>query len=192
MFRAHGLSVVAFASLFVLSAGAVMAQSFSRLELSQVSPPAGFENSLSFTVTYYQSMDGMEFEVFPTRADKEKDFDLILAQVVRRIIEQEYEGKKRWLDETDVKPASPQEIRKLVATDFLTPAWSRSAQKALSQYLSQHGRQLKLNKIIAYLDYQDEKGTYVSGIDVDPVLFRFGTGQQRDQATVIMIRQTDR
>ncbi len=61
----------------------------------------------------------------------------------------------------------------------------------MSSYLQQQGRQLRLNKIVAYLDSKDEKGNYLSGLDVDPILFRFGTGQQRDHVTVIMINQTN-
>ena len=161
---------------------------YQALELTQVDPLHGFENSVRYQVSYWAEVAGQKVEVFPTRAEKERDFDLILAQVVRLYITDEYDAKGRFLDETDVKPASPQEILHLVSHDSVSPAWSSSHQEALSRYLQLNANSLVLNKIAAYLDYNDGKGNWFSGIDVDPVLFRFGQGAGRDEVSLIQVQ----
>ncbi len=191
MFRSRSLVRVVVAVLFGLLPLSVSAQSFSQLGLDRVTPPDRFENSICYEITYLKDLDGKPFEVFPAREEKEADLDLIMAQVVRRVITEEYEGKGKYLDETNLQPASAQEIRHLVSTSFVTPAWGKAGQQEMALYLQQNSNFLKLYKLEAYLDYQDDKGSFCSGLDVNPVLFRFGTGQQRDRVTIVFVRQSD-
>ncbi|HNW33796.1 MAG TPA: hypothetical protein PKM25_02615 [Candidatus Ozemobacteraceae bacterium] len=190
MFR-H-FSVVSFVviCLFSFLSAPVAAQGYDDLELAPVSAPQGFENSICFEVSYFQKVNGQKLEVFPARAEKEKDLDLILAQIVRRVIDTEYNAKGRYLDETSLNDSTPQEIQNLVSTDYLSKSWGKSSQKELSRYLQQNSNSLKLYKLDAYLDYADDKGSYFSGLDVDPILFRFGQERGRDLVTVIFINQT--
>jgi len=190
MFR--NIFVVSFVLVCLLSflSVPVAAQSYNDLELAPVSAPQGFENSICFEISYFQKLNGQKFEVFPARSEKEKDLDLILAQIVRHIIDTEYNAKGRYLDETSLKDSTPQEIQHLVSTNYLSMAWGKSAQKELSHYLQQNSNSLKLYKLDAYLDYADDKGCYFSGLDVDPILFRFGQERGRDLVTIIFINQT--
>ncbi|NLI79100.1 MAG: hypothetical protein GX442_21985 [Candidatus Riflebacteria bacterium] len=191
MSRSRSLLSIVFAILFGVLPLSAAAQSFTQLGLDRVSPPDRFENSICFELTYLKDLDGKPFEVFPGRAEKEQDLDLILAQVVRRVITEEYEDKGKYLDETNLQPSTPQEIRHLVGTGFVTPAWGKAGQREMALYLQQNSNFLKLYKLEAYLDYKDDKGSYCSGLDVNPVLFRFGMGQQRDRVTIVFVRQTD-
>ena len=191
MFRSRSLLSIVFAILFGVLPLSAAAQSFSQLGLDRVSPPDRFENSICFELTYLKDLDGKPFEVFPSRAEKEQDLDLILAQVVRRVITEDYENHGKYLDETNLQPASAQEIRHLVGTGFVTPAWGKASQQEMALYLQQNSNFLKTYKLEVYLDYQDDKGSYCSGLDVNPLLFRFGAGQQRDRVTIVFVRQTD-
>lgn len=177
--------------LFSFLSVPVAANSFDDLVLTDVSAPRGFENSISFEVSYFQNVNGNKFEVFPVVSDKEKDLDLILAQVVKRVIDIEYNGKGRYLDETDLKDSTPQEIQHLVSTDFISKAWSNASRKEIAHYLQQNSNSLKLFRLDAYLDYADDKGNYFSGLDKNPLLFRFGHERGRDIVTIVFVNQTN-
>jgi hypothetical protein len=192
MYRSRSLVVVLlFVCLSLFVPTGARAQSFNNLTITQVNAPQQFENSVCYEISYLGSVNGHTFEVFPSRPEKELAMDVILAQVVRHLIENEYEANGRYLDETDLKSASPQEIKHLVSRDFISKAWGKSNQKELSYYLQHNSNSLLLFKLMAYLDYVDDKGLFVSGLDVNPVLFRFGQGQMRDRVTIIIINQSD-
>lgn len=190
MFRHFSVVSFVIMCLFSILSAPVSAQGYNDLELTRVSSPQGFENSVSFEVSYYQKINDQKFEVFPVRSDKEKDLDLILAQVVRHVIDTEYNANGRYLDETDLKDSTPQEIQYLVSTDFISKAWGNSSQKQLSHYLQQNSNSLKLFKLDAYLDYADDKGSFFSGLDTNPLLFRFTSERGHDLVTIIFVNQT--
>jgi len=171
-----------------LLAGVLPAAAFQTLELTPVPAPAGFEQTVRYQVSFFQTIDGQKVEVFPTRDEKMREFDLILAAIVRRVVDEEYEGKGKFLDETDVKPCSPQEVMHLVSAPGHSPTWGKAAREDLQRFLNQGAGTLRLQKLEAYLDYQNDKGQYVSGLDVDPILYRWGSGSRaRDEVTVLMI-----
>lgn len=192
MFRSLSLACfVLFLSLVVIMPASALDRSISRVELTQVAAPAGFENSTSYEVLYFATVEGIEVEVFPSRAEKEKDFDLILTAVARHYVESEYEANGKYLDETNVEKTTSQEIRHLISTNFVSKAWSKKARKALANYLQQNSRSLALYRLDAYLDYASDKGDYVSGLDTNPLLFRFGTGVNRDRVTIIQVSRSN-
>ena len=168
------------------------ADCFQTVELTPVQPLVKFENSVRYEITYWQTLDGKKFQVFPNRADKEKDYDLILAAVVRYYIEVEYQAKGHYLDEAEVQPTTAQEILHQVSIDFLSAAWGKGNQQELGFFLRQNSNSLKLNKLVAYLDYIGEKGEGVSGIDIDPILFQFGaTPERADEVSIICVKTSN-
>ncbi|HEY9069175.1 MAG TPA: hypothetical protein VIV61_02905 [Candidatus Ozemobacteraceae bacterium] len=190
MFRSVSIVCFVIVCLFSFLAAPVSAQGYNDLELAPVSAPQGFENSVSFEIAYFQKVNGQKFEVFPLRAEKEKDLDLIMAQIVRHVIDTEYNAKGRYLDETTLNDSTPQEIQHLVSTDFISKAWGKSGQKEIAHYLQQNSNFLKLFRLDAYLDYADDKGSFFSGLDTNPVLFRFGQERGRDVVTVVFVNQS--
>ncbi len=192
MFRSVSLvCFVLFLSLVAVIPASALDRSISRVELVQAAAPVGFENSTSYEVLYFSTVEGIEVEVFPSRTEKDKDFDLILAAVVRHYVENEYEANGKYLDETNVEKSSPQEIRRLVSRNFVSKAWSKNSQKELADYLQKNSRSLSLYRLDAYLDYATDKGDYFSGLDTNPLLFRFGTGVNRDRVVIIQVNQTN-
>ncbi|HNV72410.1 MAG TPA: hypothetical protein PKO06_22060 [Candidatus Ozemobacteraceae bacterium] len=191
MFRSFSLvCIVLFLSLICVVPAAALDRTISRVEVTQVANPVSFENSTSYEILYFATVEGIEVEVFPTRVEKEQDFDLILASIVRHYIENEYEANGKFLDETNVEKSTPQEICHLVSKNFVSAAWSKNAQTELIRFLQQNSNSLSLYRLDAYLDYGTDKGDYVSGLDTNPVLFRFGTGVNRDRVTFIQVNQT--
>ncbi len=175
-----------FVVLFAFVSVTASAQ-FTLVEVTPTAVPAGFENSVSYRVSYFESVNGQAVEVFPSRAQKEKDFDLIMAQVVRYVIANEYEAKGRHLDETSFESCTNEYALQLVSNDYVTKAWKTPSVNAMAAYLQANAGRLAVNKLLAYLDYQAADGQYVSGLDVDPVLFHFGQGQERDTVTVTLV-----
>jgi hypothetical protein len=168
------------------------AHSYDRLELTPVSAVSQFENSVRYRITYWKNIGDGTLQVFPTRAEKKADLDLILAQVIRTYTEQEYEARGRYLDETNLKDSTTQEILHLVSKDHETPAWGKGNIEALKHYFRFNSSHLKLYLLEAYTDYRDDRGGFVSGIDYDPVLFKFGaTPDQADEVSLIMVITTD-
>jgi len=190
MFRNFFVVSFVFVCLFSFLAVPASAQGYDDIKLETVSAPHGFENSVSYEISYFQKLNGIPFEVFPTRIEKEKDLDLILAQVVKRVIDIEYNGKGRYLDETTLNDSTPQEIQHLVSTDFISKAWSKVGQKEMAHYLQQNSNSLKLYRFDAYLDYSDDKGAIYSGLDANPLLFRFGQERGRDIVTIVFVNQS--
>lgn len=190
MFR--NFFVVSFVIVCLISflAAPASAQGYDNIKLETVSAPQGFENSVSYEISYFQKVNGLPFEVFPTRGEKEKDLDLILAQVVKRVIDIEYNGKGRYLDETTLNDSTPQEIQHLVSTDYISNAWSKGGQKEMVHYLQQNSNSLKLYRLDAYLDYADDKGALYSGLDTNPLLLRFGQERGRDIVTIVFVNQS--
>ena len=81
MFRTYFAVTFVFVCLLSFLAAPASAQGYDDIKLETVSAPNGFENGVSYEVSYFQKLNGIPFEVFPTRIEKEKDLDLILAQV---------------------------------------------------------------------------------------------------------------
>jgi len=190
MFRNFFVVSFVIVCLFSFLATPVAAQGYDNIKLETVGAPHGFENSVSYEISYFQKVNDLPFEVFPTRVEKEKDLDLILAQVVKRVIDIEYNGKGRYLDETTLNDSTPQEIQHLVSTDFVSSAWSKGGQKEMAHYLQQNSNSLKLYRFDAYLDYADDKGASYSGLDANPLLFRFGQERGRDIVTIVFVNQS--
>lgn len=190
MFRTYFAVTFVFVCLLSFLAAPASAQGYDDIKLETVSSPNGFENSVSYEVSYFQKLNGIPFEVFPTRIEKEKDLDLILAQVVKRVIDLEYNAKGRYLDETTLNDSTPQEIQHLVSTDFISKAWSKAGQKEMAHYLQQNSNSLKQYRFDAYLDYCDDKGATFSGLDTNPLLFRFGQERGRDIVTIVFVNQS--
>lgn len=107
-------------------------------------------------------------------------------------MDEEYQAKGRFLDESDVRPTSKQEVVHFISADFLSPAWGKANCRELELFFRQKSNVLKLNKIVAYLDYTGEKGDYISGLDVDPILFTFGASRnQPDEVSIIQVQTTN-
>jgi hypothetical protein len=173
---------------FCLVSALGAAECFHTLKVTPVQPLSVFENATRYEITYWAILDGKQWQIFPSRIEKQKDFDLILAGIVRQYLEDEYFAQGQYLDESEVKPASPQEIIHLVGTDFVSKAWGKGNIKALQSYLQHNSNSLELHTLRAYLDYQDKSGSFFSGMDVDPILFRFGaTPNLPDEVSIIRV-----
>lgn len=160
---------------------------FDRIELVPVAAPAGFEHSVTYQVAYFQTVDGQSREVFPARADKEKDLDLTLAQVIRQVIVNEYEANGRHVNDTALMTTTKKEILDLVTISQHGTKWTTEGRKVLARYLTAERDRLSLHRLHATLDYKLPGGTQVGAVDIDPVLVRFADGEERDLITVILV-----
>ena len=169
-----------------------LAPAFTHIEVERVSAPSNFENTCRYFITYFNEVDGSKLQVFPTREEKLRDADLILARVVRQYLDEEYEAQGKWMDEHVVEDASLGEVLDLIGQDYLSKSWNKDNVNALRQYAHKYSEYLQLYTLQVYLDYNSGKGEYYSGMDINPVLLKLNNGNHPDVANFIQVNYTDK
>ncbi|EKD81614.1 MAG: hypothetical protein ACD_39C01726G0005 [uncultured bacterium] len=181
----------------LFSTGSVQAMSdlapaFTHIEVEQVSAPDNFENTRRYFITYFNEVEGSKLQVFPTREEKLRDADLILARVVRQYLTDEYENQGKWMDEHVVEDSNLGKILDLVGQDNLSPAWHADNVNELRQYIHKYNDYLQLYTLHVYLDYKASKNEYYSGLDINPILLKLNNGNHPDVANFILVNYTDK
>lgn len=166
--------------------------SYNDVELRRVEAPANFENAVRYQITYWHKADGASMQVFPSREERERDADIILAQAVNRFLDEEYHEKGKGMDEHVVEAANMGTIIDLVNKDYLSPAWKEENVNNFRQFLHKYENDLLLFTINIYLDYAF-KGGYFSGNDINPIVVNFkNDGKSADEVTFIIVNYTDK
>lgn len=168
------------------------APAFTDIEVERVSAPGNFENTRRYFITYFVENDGSKMQVFPSREEKLRDVDLILAQVVRAYLNDEYESQGKWMDEHVVEEANMGQILDLVGTDYLSKSWKSDRVNELRQYMHKYAKYLQLYTLHVYLDYKAGVNKYYSGLDIDPILLKLNEGNHPDVANFILVNYTDK
>jgi len=180
----------------IFSAGSIHAMSdlppaFTNIEVEEVSSPSNFENCRRFFITYFNEIDGSKMQVFPTREEKLRDADLILARVIRQYLDTEYEAQGKWMDEHVVENANLGQILDLVGQDHLSKSWNKDNVNGIRQYAHKYSEYLQLYTLNVYLDYKTNSEFY-SGMDVNPVLLKLNNNNHPDVANIILVNYTDK
>jgi hypothetical protein len=168
------------------------APAFTHIEVERVSAPDNFENTTRYFITYFAETDGSKMQVFPSREEKLRDVDLILARVVRQYLNDEYESQGKWMDEHVVEEANMGQILDLVGTDHLSQSWKSTAANELRQYMHKYAKFLQLYTLHVYLDYKAGHNKYYSGLDIDPILLKLNDNNHPDVANFILVNYTDK
>lgn len=183
------LRSIALALVFVCCSfcSVASAASFTDLELTPVAAPDGFQNGFGYKLSYFNTLDGQKYAVYPSMAERRQDADLILAKVAWAIIEQEYHAKGRYLDDWSVQPVSSQEILDLVSRDYVTSAWDKASRDRLVHYMmGSEGVEIILNCFDAYCDYTDQKGDHF-GKDRLPIILKFKRDAKNDEVSIFSV-----
>ncbi|MBU1106878.1 MAG: hypothetical protein KKB51_09450 [Candidatus Riflebacteria bacterium] len=165
---------------------------FTNIEVQEVAAPSNFENTRRFFITYFNEIEGSKMQVFPTREEKLRDVDLILARVVRQYLNDEYEANGKWMDEHVVEDANLGQILDLVNQDYLSKSWNKDNVNGLRQYVHKYSEYLQLYTLNVYLDYNVGKGEYFSGMDINPILLKLNNGNYPDVANFIQVKYSDK
>ncbi len=166
--------------------------SYNDIELRRVEAPANFENAVRYRITYWHKADGASMQVFPTREERERDADIILAQAVNLFLDEEYYQKHKGMDEHVVEAANMGQILDLVNKDYVSAAWKEENVNNLRQFMHKYENDLLLFTINIYLDYAT-KGGYYSGNDINPIIMNFkNDGKSADEVTFIAVNYTDK
>ncbi len=166
---------------------------FNVIEARPVPAPADFMNARSYQLTYFFK-DGENIQqVYPSLAEKQRDYDLILARAVREYIEDEYFTKNIGMDEHVVNDSNKGEIFDLVSKQYLSEPWQEENINALRQFVSRNFANMMLFTMNVYLDYSLPGGGYNSGNDINPILLKFSkTAKGTDYVTFIQVNVSDK
>ncbi|MFZ5953006.1 MAG: hypothetical protein ACOYXC_20050 [Candidatus Rifleibacteriota bacterium] len=166
---------------------------FNIIEARPVPPPAAFLNARSYQLTYFYK-DGENLQqVYPSLAEKQRDYDLILARAVREYIEDEYFTKNKGMDEHVVNDSNKGEIFDLVSKQYLSDPWQDENINALRQFVNRNFDNMMLFTMNVYLDYSLPGGEYNSGNDINPILLKFSkTADGTDFVTFIQVNVSDK
>ncbi len=166
--------------------------SYNDIELRRVEAPGNFENAVRYHITYWHKADGASMQVFPTREERERDADIILAQAVNLFLDEEYYQKHKGMDEHVVEAVNMGQILDLVGKDYISAAWKEENVNNLRQFMHKYEKDLLLFTINIYLDYVT-KGGYYSGNDINPIIMNFkNDGKSADEVTFIAVNYTDK
>lgn len=178
-----------------LQAGFAMANStpsYNDIEIQEVAAPENFENAVRYEITYYNRVEGANLQVFPSLEERQADADLILAQLVRRFISEQYEVQGKGMDEHVVDAANIGQILDLAGKDYLSKSWSPENLNNLRQFLHKNEKNLLLFTLNVYLDYALPDG-YMSGNDMNPIILNFNNDSKGpDEATFIVVNYSDK
>ncbi|MEW6709628.1 MAG: hypothetical protein AB1403_07355 [Candidatus Riflebacteria bacterium] len=166
---------------------------FNIIEAKPVPPPVAFLNARSYQLTYFFK-DGENIQqVYPSLAEKQRDYDLILARAVREFIEDEYFTKNKGMDEHVVNDSNKGEIFDLVSKQYLSEPWQDENINALRQFVNRNSDNMMLFTMNVYLDYSLPGGGYNSGNDINPILLKFSkTANGTDYVTFIQVNVSDK
>ncbi|MFZ2959164.1 MAG: hypothetical protein WA705_19940 [Candidatus Ozemobacteraceae bacterium] len=170
---------------FCCSSTAAFAECFTSLELTPLPDHGDAAHVKNYRISYFSTAGGKNCEVYPTYDQKLADLDLVTAGISRRLIENEFEAKGIFIDDTEVVSTGADNILALVATSTpYTPAWKQPEQKRLAQYLVENREYLKLFLFNVITDHA--KGWES---DILPLLIRFNGDNPKhaDEVTVIFI-----
>ncbi len=166
--------------------------SYNDIELREIAAPDNFENAVRYHITYWYKADGSRHQVFPTREERERDADIILAQTVSRFLDEQYHDKGKGMDEHVVDAAGMGQILDLVNQDYLSQAWKEENVNNLRQFMHKYEKDLLLFTLNIYLDYAT-KGEFFSGNDINPIILNFkNDGKSADEVTFITVNYTDK
>ncbi|GAB4280509.1 MAG: hypothetical protein Kow0029_25160 [Candidatus Rifleibacteriota bacterium] len=166
---------------------------FTDIVVKEIAPPHGFLNARRYLITYFVKSENSYRQVFPTLDEKKRDYDLILARVVRQYLEDEYFNGNKGMDEHVVSDSSKGEIFDLVSKNYLSAAWKDKNIKMLRRYINRHFDHLMLFTLNVYLDYSLPDGGYNYGNDINPVLLKFAEDNaEEDEAIFIMVNVSDK
>lgn len=185
---------VVFALFIVSQCGFAATQDFSYtdIEVREIPAPDNFENAVRYRITYWYKEDGARIQVFPTLEERERDADIIMAQVVSKFLDEEYNDKGKGMDEHVFAAANMGEILDLVNKDYLSPAWKDANINNLRQFILKNKKNILLFTLNIYLDYAF-KGGYFSGNDINPVIVHFKDDRRSpDEVTFIIVNYTDK
>jgi len=189
------LFVSAFFALFLVSSThAISGQepAFTRIAVRETVAPEQFLNARRYMIAYYKQIGNSSIRIFPTREEKIRDADLILAKVVRQYLDDEYESQGKYMDEHVVEESSLGEILDLVGKDYLSSAWKRDDVEYLRQYIRKFNNNMLLYTLHIYLEHFIEPGKYFSGRDINPLILQFSDEKKADLATFIAVNYTDK
>jgi len=166
--------------------------SYNDIEVRRVEAPANFENAVRYTITYWYKDNDSRMQVFPTREERERDADLILAQAVSLYLDEEYTQQGKGMDEHVVEAVNMGQVLDLVNKDYLSAAWSEENVNNLRQFMHKYEKDLVLFTINIYLDYVNKTGFY-SGNDINPIIMNFkNDGKSADEVTFIAVNYSDK
>lgn len=181
--------IVAMPSAFAMSDST---SSYDDIEIVEIAANKNFENANRYLITYYSTRDGGRYRVFPSMEERERDADLILAQLVRKYLDECYQNKGKGMDEHVLESAYFGQILDLIGKDYLSPAWNPENLNVFRQYVHKHSANILLFTLNIYLDYKAPDG-YYSGNDINPVLLHFkDDGKSADEAVFITVNYTDK
>lgn len=165
---------------------------YNDIEIEQIAAPENFENAVRYQIKYFNRAEGTSFQVFPSLEERQRDADLILAQLVRRFLDENYEAQGKGMDEHVVDAANIGQVLDLVGNDYLSKSWSADRLNNLRQFLHKYEKNLLLFTLNVYLDYAFPGG-YYSGNDINPIIVNFkNDGKSADEATFIVVNYTDK
>ncbi|MDD3147305.1 MAG: hypothetical protein PHD82_08390 [Candidatus Riflebacteria bacterium] len=166
--------------------------SYNDIEVSRIEAPHNFENAVRYQITYWHKSEGSFLQVFPSREERERDADIILAQAVSRFLDEEYHEKGKGMDEHVVEATHMGQIIDLINKDYLSPAWQEENVNNLRQFMHKYEKDLLLFTVNIYLDYA-YKGGYFSGNDINPIIMNLkNDGKSADEITFITVNYTDK
>ncbi len=166
--------------------------SYNDIEVRRVEAPANFENAVRYTITYWHKDNGTSMQVFPTREERERDADLILAQAVSLYLDEEYTQQGKGMDEHVVEAVNMGQILDLVNKDYLSSSWKEENVNNLRQFMHKYEKDLVLFTINIYLDYVNKTG-YYSGNDINPIIMNFkNDAKSADEVTFIAVNYSDK
>lgn len=182
----------------IMAVGPVLAISsekpvFTNIEVKEIAPPHDFQNARRYLISYFAQNENSYQQVFPTLEEKKRDYDLILARVVRKYLEDEYYNGNKAMDEHVVENSNKSELFNLVGKNYLSKAWNSKNLNVLRQYILRNKDYLQLYTLNVYLDYGLPDGGYNSGNDINPILLKFNKNHSgADEATFIMVNYSDK
>lgn len=185
---------VFFFLFYASSAHAISDQepAFTRIAVREAVVPEQFSNTRRYMIAYYKQVGESSIRVFPTREEKIRDADLILAKVVRQYLNDEYESQGKYMDEHLVEDSNLGEILDLVGKDYLSKAWEHDDVEYLRQYILKFNDNMLLYTLHIYLEHFVAPGKYFSGRDINPVIIQFSDEKKADLATFIAVNYTDK
>jgi len=183
-----------FALFFIPAAHAISDQepAFTRIAVREAVVPEEFLNTRRYMIAYYKQVGNSSIRVYPTREEKIRDADLILAKVVRQYLDDEYESQGKYMDEHVVEESNLGEILDLVGRDYLSKSWKHDDVEYLRQYIRKFNKNMLLYTLHVYLEHFVEPGKYFSGRDINPLILQFSDEKKADLATFIVVNYTDK
>lgn len=163
---------------------------FTRIEITEIQPPASYENARRYKISYFGKLGDSEIQVYPTYEQKKADSDLILARAVRAYLNDEYEAQGKALDEFCVEKSNLGEIVDLISGSFLSAAWKEENVNSFRQIIHKGQTRIELHTLNVYLDYEMQ-GCENYGLDINPIILDLG-GEQTDTCTFILVNYSDK